>query len=405
MKSVLILAHDFPPLNSIGAQRPYSWHKYLNEFNIQSTVITKNWQESNTVDPAHNKNIIRVDFSSPSENPNSGFSFFRKISTLCSIYFHHIFLSTSPKYGLYKKTSSYLTENKVDYIITSGEPFILFIYAAKLSKKFNIPWVADYRDGWSFNYHLNHHTLNRLLLKPLYKFLEKKYVPSAHLITTVSEPIRLELQKLFPKKNIQLIYNGFDPELFASPAVSGQNTELTFIYAGSVYPYQRIDVFFEAMNTFISNHPAAKVRMEFYGIDNYKDAFLRLTSLYPALKSCIYTFPRTDHKKIIERQYKSDVLLLFAGTQVDGSAAKIFEYFALNKKILLIINDHGTLQSFITTTQSGIICNDKNDAINAIQNLYNEWESTGIIHNHSINFEQFSRKIQTQKLAELLLNT
>ena len=42
----LILCNDFPPLNSIGAQRPYSWYKYFKRYGIDVTVITQNWSKN-----------------------------------------------------------------------------------------------------------------------------------------------------------------------------------------------------------------------------------------------------------------------------------------------------------------------------------------------------------------------
>ena len=40
---VLVLCNDFTPLNSIGAQRPYSWFKYFKKYGAEITAITKNW--------------------------------------------------------------------------------------------------------------------------------------------------------------------------------------------------------------------------------------------------------------------------------------------------------------------------------------------------------------------------
>ncbi len=401
MKSVLILAHDFPPLNTIGAQRPYSWYKYFQNFNIQSTVITKNWNTDEKYNTIENESIIKVNISSPTKNEtknsNPIIGFLRKISTLISIYFHHIFLSTNPKYRLHKAADNFLSKNKVDYIIATGEPFILFIYASKLSKKYKIPWIADYRDGWSFNYHLNHHFLNRLLLKPFYKQLEKKYVKNACFLTTVSTPIQTELKKLLPSLPIHLVYNGYDSELFNFQFKKNNTTELTFIY-------QRIDIFFEAIHEYILENPHQKIKIDFYGIDNFKSSFSSLIKLYPKLERYIHVFPKIPHQEILEKQSQADVLLLFAGSAVDGSAAKIFEYFVLNKKILLVVNDNGTLFNLISKTNSGIICENKNDVKKAIQDLYYEWEINGEIKNHTINFEEYSRNNQTQKLAELIHN-
>ena len=43
MKKILILAYDFPPYVSVGGLRPYSWYKFLNGFDIEPIVITRQW--------------------------------------------------------------------------------------------------------------------------------------------------------------------------------------------------------------------------------------------------------------------------------------------------------------------------------------------------------------------------
>src|SRR5439155_8046521 len=43
---ILILCHDFPPLNTIGARRPFSWYNYFPKYGIHSVVITKSWEDA-----------------------------------------------------------------------------------------------------------------------------------------------------------------------------------------------------------------------------------------------------------------------------------------------------------------------------------------------------------------------
>ena len=60
---VLILCNDFPPVNSIGADRPYSWYNYFREFNIYPVIITKNWiSDGNT---QFNKIGVERDIKTP----------------------------------------------------------------------------------------------------------------------------------------------------------------------------------------------------------------------------------------------------------------------------------------------------------------------------------------------------
>ena len=58
-------------------------------------------------------------------------------------------LPIGSKSSLYDAANQYLLNNKVDAIIATGDPFILFKYASKLGTKQNTPWVADYRDVWT----------------------------------------------------------------------------------------------------------------------------------------------------------------------------------------------------------------------------------------------------------------
>ena len=46
MKKVLIFAHDFPPLTSIGAMRPESWYNHFSDYGLFPIIITRNWGEN-----------------------------------------------------------------------------------------------------------------------------------------------------------------------------------------------------------------------------------------------------------------------------------------------------------------------------------------------------------------------
>ena len=173
MRRALILAYDFPPYNSIGGQRPYSWFKFLKEFEWEPIIVTRHWDENiqspvDYVKPSKNQEetytkgqegiVIRALF-----RPNlrdkmlikfgfKKFSLFRK--TLTFLYQLSEFFSPvlDNKINIYKSADGYLQQNNVDLIIATGEPFVLFKYAKQLSRKHNTPWIADYRDGWTTNY-------------------------------------------------------------------------------------------------------------------------------------------------------------------------------------------------------------------------------------------------------------
>ena len=59
MKKVLIIAYDFPPYTSAGGFRPYSWFKYMYEFEIYPVVVTRQWA---------NKYGNHLDYIAPSDS-------------------------------------------------------------------------------------------------------------------------------------------------------------------------------------------------------------------------------------------------------------------------------------------------------------------------------------------------
>jgi hypothetical protein len=102
---------------------------------------------------------------------------------------------------------------------------------------------------------------------------------------------------------------------------------------------------------------------------------------------------------------------------------KIYDYLALNRKIILCFEDDkeanllkekyfkfksikGLSESLqtdlIKKTNSGIIVKDSEHLYNILKDLCNEFEEKSYIENHTIGAENYSRKVQTEKLVNEL---
>ncbi len=190
MKTLLILAYDFPPYVSVGGLRPYSWYEYLHEFDIYPVVVTRQWgnKHGNHLDYVEKSDlpytitetsetgtIIRTPYSPNMANKlllRYGDNRFKLLRKMITGWFEMAqwFFNVGPKAGLYHGAKRYLKRNKVDAIIATGDPFVLFRYASKLSKEFHIPWIADYRDPWTSG--AGHQSL--LFIKDILAHDEKK---------------------------------------------------------------------------------------------------------------------------------------------------------------------------------------------------------------------------------------
>ena len=189
-KKILILCNDFPPINSIGADRPYSWYLYFKEYGLYPVIITKNWKtdgndsipliyDYTSYEVTELGEIIRVkNINTPSiifqKKFGNKFKIIRKFFSFIEIIFGYFLPWFDKHNSIYKEAVKYLEKNKVDVILTTGEPFILFQYGQKLKKHFGINWIADYRDGW----YLNHiRTYNKDILN---NFIKNYNPPPCH---------------------------------------------------------------------------------------------------------------------------------------------------------------------------------------------------------------------------------
>ncbi len=423
MKKVLILAYDFPPYVSVGGLRPYSWYKYLKEFGVEPIVITRHWgdikNEFDYYKTTKNKRveiindtkgtIIRVPYKANCRDKiliTYGLNklvILRRILSFITAISEFGYGVLDSRKAIYKEAQSFLETTKVDFIIATGEPFVLFKYAHRLSKQNGIPWIADYRDGWTNNYSKVFKTKKKTLSDIFFENRERKYLQNVSIVTTVSEPLKKELKKKLNKKTM-LLQNGYDAEIFQSIDTTKSNQDyLKIAYLGTIYPHQRLETFLDGYRKFINNNPEAKIKVVFYGLNNSSSQLSRLKRFDPILfNEYIESTERMPQQTVLEKISDSHLLLLLANPHIDGSAAKIYDYLALGKKILLVENDHSSLEQIINYTKSGIICDTAEQVFLALENNYSEWLSTKNILHQTINTEQYSRKYQTKELTEIM---
>lgn len=421
-KKVLILAYDFPPYTSMGGQRPFGWFSYFKQFGIEPTVITRQWPHpikskidysrstgtKTIVEKLNNGTLIKVPYKANFRDRllvNHGFekhAGLRKALTLSLSILQHISSWFDNKSPIFKEAKQLLKTEEFDAVIATGEPFILFRYAYKLNKSSNIKWFADYRDCWSDNFVINQNGgINKLIHHTFFRKKEKKYVKSASGITTAAPIFKEELAELFPHKDISVIYNGFVDDDFADlPTNNAKNKELTIAFAGTIYEFQPVEIFLEGIKR-ATEKANISIKAVFYGSNFNPQQKERIMEYDNSIHPYIETTDRLNQDELFKKMNSADVLLLFDNKGM--ISGKLYEYLALRKTILMAGRDHGSMEKIITDTKSGIICPDGNSVADALLELYGEWGKSGTIPCHSVNIEQYSRKEQTKKLAELLL--
>ena len=365
----LILCNDFPPINSIGAERPYSWFLYFKENGIEPIIITKNWTSSgnSTFNQVSKKTIreqtkngllIKTGFRlTPSlfwrEIFKNKFSTIRKALSLLDKIFSFIVMNFDNSRGIYFEADKYLANHDVDIVITTGEPFILFRYGYLLKNKYKIKWIADYRDGWF----LNHVTsLNKsFIFKSLRKYefyFEKKYMNHVDLITTVDPEMSMRLYNLLNKKS-DYIYNGFWE--FEDNVIKPEyNSKLILNHTGTLTSGQRAEFLLDCLEDLINNEKIKdnEIEINFIGIEYFPEQLKRITRSI-LLRNVIKTSPRISKVEATSKNLKADYLINFTDENLSAIYGKTYNYMACKKEILVIPDDNKLLGNLIKENDLG----------------------------------------------------
>lgn len=345
----MILAHDFPPLVSVGGQRPYSWLRYLGEFGVTPVVVTRQWantygDERDYVAPSRTR-VVEVEESTRGTvlrapyRPNlshrllleHGPRRFRLVRKSITAWYEigQYYAPIGPKVGIYRAARDYLRATRVDAIVATGEPFVLFDYASRLSREFHVPWIADYRDAWSQNRNRAAHFVSRKWAESV----ERRATASASAIVTVADALVHVLGQIHGDGPIAVIPNGYDPESMAAAQTVEQDREhLTLGFVGTIYRWHPVEGVFRALDDFVTANPEAPFHIRMIGT-NQAAVEAMLTAQFPALAPRVTFTGRLPNAEAVVELARAHALLAFNNYAYPGT--KIYEYLALGRRILL----------------------------------------------------------------------
>jgi hypothetical protein len=430
-KKVLLVSFSFPPDNSIGAVRIGKFAKYLPEFGWEPVVLTiegiKGLPKTLALE-IEEKQVVRVPYYSiynlmtkrthvidtsaaglnrQDSNRNNKLRHFtlRVLSPFRSFYTLPIIeKAISEPIGWYRPavqaSRKILQRQKVNIVFSSIYPLTSHFIASQICGMCKIPWVAEFRDPWSFNAYLRK-------TQPLH-FLdqqwEKHTMRNCAQLITVSDIWAREMEELH-RKNVLVIPNGFDESDFKG-AVSIL-PKFTITYTGNIYPGKRdpsplFQAISELKNEEIISGQNFEIR--FFG-RNVHETLPALISQY-GIKDIVKMGGNISYQESIKSQRESTVLLLLSWNDAQDSGtltAKIYEYLGAGRPALAVAFKGGEIDKLLKETQSGIVANSASEIKAIILNWFEEFKTTGKINTHfyPLNdvIKKYTRREQAKSLA------
>ncbi len=382
MKNIIVLMYNFPP---IGAGRGIAWTYFCNElskkykltvFTISPSeydpfynadkykLISENYQVIRTnAGPVYQRNVenwkrkASTSKSKKNEQPSSNSK--QIISKLINKARKNLIFPDSTKFWnkfLGEAVLQFGQTQKVDLIISVGQPFSTHILATKVRKKLGSKLILDYGDPWSFNPSAETIPSERRWLDRL---VEKQVLKQSNYVTVTTQSTRNAFEDNFPfvRDNIEVVTQGVDSsQFFDGKNVVHDKDEITLFYAGTFYKdIRNPKPLFEALYGLTDILQGKKVKIIIAG--KMEDYVLKMAEPFTENQNAdiqVEMLGNISFDEVANYQKKADALLFFGnygGVQVPG---KLFEYLATDRPIFAIIPSGDESERLLNSYSRGI---------------------------------------------------
>jgi glycosyltransferase involved in cell wall biosynthesis len=409
-KDILIITYKFPPMGGIGTRRWVKFAKYLDKLGYKVHILTVNYKYVDQANWSHDignniaihkfKSLFPMWFLSEAKN-----GVIKQFKRFCNFIFNKTFFYIdSAQYdskNILKQAKKIIKENGITNIIATGHP-VSVNYISTYLKIDNphLNLIQDFRDNW--NDLSNYHYPGGLSFfyqkeKSVYKeFISIYYSDS---IINVSDDLTIMVKNRYKSiaDKFVTINNGYDPDDF-NEVDNANNKNFDIVYTGSLYN-QRIeavnlilDALIELNDKFINKNLKIILYTNF---DIYK-----LNSKYKYLLNRNIFINSFVSPQEVSRVISASTYCLSINSEFASYAfgTKVFDYMALNKKIIHISNG-GSLYNLLEDKGQFVMTYNIEKIKKTLLDLKNDYLSKDSDNN--VDFKEYSIESLTKELEKL----
>jgi hypothetical protein len=439
MVNVLFVAYEFPPLNRGGVFRSLAFVKYLPQFGINPIVITLHPDSYSAVfdkygvdemlgsELRQERTIIPIKSHAIKKK--------NRLSQFSHIYFSiHGNETEGWNDNFYKSIADIIAKYDPKAIIATLPPFSILPVVLKVSKKFGLPLIYDFRDAWSQWRTTPYGTV--LHYKRTLQ-LEKKYLEQADAIITTSKETMTDFKSLHRSVSsykFHYIPNGYSGDLEDWVSLDNSKENIIIGYVGSFYfnPKAREQMlmpwwkkkahrklqYIPQQQDWLYRSPyfffKTLVALRDINPDLYKKIKVKFVGrIEDWLKDMIGGFGLNDkiellgemkHAEALKFQRECDMLLITSAKRIGGKdysiAGKTFEYIQMQRPILAYVCE-GAQKDLLMQTGMALICDPDNVQNNVI--AITEFVNGKLKLSPDYDFiKTLSRESLTKQLAEVI---
>ncbi|MDR0700155.1 MAG: glycosyltransferase [Tannerella sp.] len=325
---------------------------------------------------------------------------------------------------MYREALMISEKHHFDLILCSTYRTFPLLAAWRLAYTTGLPLIVDLRDiieQCEGNELIEHKLpgifgLDRLIISGFYKrslAIRNKILRDAVCVTTVS-PWHVSVLKAY-NVNTQLIYNGYDPEIFY-PSDKKMTDKFFITYTGRLFSIalRNPDLLFRAVERLSQEKVITcdRFQIRWFVDDKSRALIAEMADKYANIEDYMKYFEYVPAAKIPDILNESSILLILTNkTGADGPkgimTTKFFEALAVRKPILCVRGDEGCLEKIINRTRSGLSAHNEDEVYNFIKEHYLRWREGKPSEDNSDKDEikKFSREEQAKQFVKIFDRT
>ena len=423
--NILIITYYWPPSGGSGVQRWMYFAKYLKKLGCNPIVLTVDpkYASYNLKDLSLNSHIKDIEthktfslevlslysfFKSGNKTksipqsyiPNK--SIFDKITSFIRL---NLFIPDSRigwNYFAFQKAKKIISNNKIDYVITTGPPHSSHLIGEKIYKKYKLKWIVDLRDPWSELFYLKDR-FRFNFSKTLNAKLETNVIEKADaIITTVGDRYHKILKsKITNPEKIHQIYNGYD-KLNYDKIEEIKPKKFNIVFTGMLTQNHNYETFYEVLKVLNPKQNNLNLILTFAGRIDKKIIKIYSNKIELLNKGYI------DHHNAISTIKSSHLLINFNyknTEETDMISGKLIEYLASGSPIINFSNSAKESEVVLKTSPNSFNANNNNinQVVTFILSEYNEWLEGRYKKQNLTNISSLSRENLTKKLLDIII--
>jgi hypothetical protein len=449
VKKILIVAYFFPPIAASGAMRPLGFCRHLESYGWQPWVISTTPSAAYPPHPVDNELqrrvpptvlVDRVSYVNPLKyvlawrnrwlNRPRDVGFERSIKNgngqavsgnagmLC--YIKNLLLDWGFEFpdpqaawftAVIRHVLAMKTRPRPDAVLATANPWTSLLVGRALARHFDVPLLVDFRDPWSSNPYSPYRSI---FLARRARRLEEAVCRDAAWVITNTEELRARMTADYPaiESKCVSLTNGYDAETLGlkheggasdcghASETAAEGYELC--HFGTVYGKRSPQSLLRAIQELRSEGLLAphQIRLRFIG--TWDHVGLECDELAAVLEKdgFLKRDPPVAHEECVSQMKQSSVLLVLQPDSPLQIPAKLYEYVAVGRPLLLV-GGEGATANLVRRHRLGVSCPSQ---VAAIKNMLMQVINGALIlaPPHPDDVARFDYRALTGQLAELL---